>query len=133
MATETQRAAELQGLLEGIALPASRQELLDYALGQSGGHRFRPDLERLPDQEFRSLDDVAEALVAVQPSAKDRAAEPREESGLPPGGADYVTPHPASGSVRDDAPPGNPPQKAIETQTQTQNGQKERQEKLLGS
>jgi hypothetical protein len=35
--------------------------------------------------------------------------------------------------VRHDAPPENPPQKAIEQQTKTQNAQKERQDKLLGA
>lgn len=134
MANETQRVAELQGLLEGVPLPASRQALLDYLAAQSGGYRFRADLERLPDREFRSLDEVAETLVSVQPAAGGRpVALPREESDLPPGGSDYVTPHPVSGAVRDDAPPGNPPQKAIEQQTQTQNAQKERQDTLLGS
>jgi hypothetical protein len=40
--------------------------------------------------------------------------------------------NPTSGEVRHDPPPGNPPQKAIEQQTKTQNEQKERQDKLLG-
>ena len=133
MGTETQRAAELQGLLEGVALPASRQELVDYASAQTGGHRFRRELERLPDREFRSLDEVAEALVPVQPVGDGQVPEPRAESDLPPGGADYVTPRPTSGAVRSDAPAENPPQQAIEQQTKRQNAQKERQEKLLGS
>jgi hypothetical protein len=131
--SETQRAAELQGLLEGIALPASRQELIDYAAGQSGGYRFRRELERLPDREFRSLDEVADALVPVQPLGDGGAPEPRAESDLPPGGADYVTPRPSSGAVRSDAPAENPPEQAIEQQTKTQNAQKEHQEKLLGT
>lgn len=133
MASETQRVAELQGLLEGVGLPASRQELLDYLSAQRGGYRFRSDVEGLPDREFRSLDEVAETLVSVQPAGRDGpGALPREESDLPPGGSDYVTPHPVSGAARHDAPPGNPPQKAIEQQTQTQNAQKERQDTLLG-
>ena len=44
---------------------------------------------------------------------------PREESDAPPGGADTSIPNPKPGAVRDDAPPWNPPQKALEKQTKT--------------
>jgi hypothetical protein len=131
--TSFQRAAELQALLEGVSLPASRQELIDYVSGQPGGPAFRADLERLPDREYGAVDEVAEALAPVQPTAAYEPPEPHEESDLPPGGGDYVTAEPVSGAVRHDAPPGNPPQSAIEQQTQTQNAQKERQDKLLGA
>ena len=60
------------------------------------------------------------------------AAVPREESDLPPGGENYVQPHPEPGAVRHDAPPGNPPQKALEKQSQAQNEQLERQKEKLG-
>ena len=56
------------------------------------------------------------------------AETPREESGLPPGGDDYVNPDPRPGTVRDDAPTDNPPEKALEKQTETQKRQQERQQ-----
>ena len=73
MAVDTQRTAELQVLLEGVALPASRQELLDYAGQQPGGQEFLADLRTLPDREYARLDEVGEELFPVQPSS---SAEP---------------------------------------------------------
>ncbi|HZC28284.1 MAG TPA: DUF2795 domain-containing protein [Gaiellaceae bacterium] len=148
--------AALQTLLEGVPLPASKPELIRYAREQERRAPLHL-LERLPEREYRSLDEVGETLAPVQPAAKPpvrgadqwrrfggtgrfprREAEsrgsqlPREESDLPPGGDDYVNPHPSSGAVRHDAPPTNPPQKAIEQQTKTQNEQQERQKEMLG-
>ena len=127
----TQRAAEIQVLLEGVPLPATKAELVDYA------RREDPDsahlLEALPDREYRSLDEVGETLAPVQPSrSQPQAAVPREESDLPPGGDDYVAPHPEPGAVRHDAPPENPPQNAVEQQSKAQNEQLERQKEKLG-
>jgi uncharacterized protein DUF2795 len=124
--------ATLQGLLEGIDLPASKSDLISYAREQDDGTSAARLLERLPDREFRSLDDVGEALAPVQPKSSTDERQPKPESDQPPGGDDYVNPDPETGTVRDDAPPDNPPAKAIEEQTQTQNEQKERQEKHLG-
>jgi hypothetical protein len=122
----------LQTLLEGVPLPAEKRDLIAYAQEQ-GDHVPAGLLERLPDREYRSLDEVGEALAPVQPSAaEDEAPMPRAESDLPPGGDDYVEPSPVPGGVRHDAPPGNPPQKAIEQQSKRQNAQKERQEQQLG-
>jgi hypothetical protein len=46
-------------------------------------------LERLPDREYKALDDVGEALAPVQPRGPDDDAEvPRAESGLARGGGD---------------------------------------------
>ena len=123
--------AALQVLLEGVRLPASRDELMRYARAQDGERRVVSLLERLPDREYSRLDEVGEALAPVQPSSEKKAELPREESDLPPGGGDYVNAHPNPVKVREDAPPSNPPQKAIEQQTKTQNAQKERQEKML--
>jgi Protein of unknown function (DUF2795) len=124
--------ATLQGLLEGVDLPASKRDLISYAREQEDGTSVVQLLERLPDQEFRSLDDVGEALAPVQPTRSAQERQPKPESDQPPGGDDYVNPDPETGTVRDDAPPDNPPAKAIEEQTQAQNEQKERQEKQLG-
>jgi hypothetical protein len=127
----TRNAAQIQVVLEGVPLPAHKRELVNYARSQEEG--AAQQLESLPDREYRSLDEVGEALAPVQPSrSHPDPAVPREESDKPPGGDDYVTPHAEPGTVRHDAPPSNPPQKALEKQTKTQNEQLERQEKKLG-
>jgi Protein of unknown function (DUF2795) len=125
--------AALQTLLEGAPLPAQKRDLVAYAREQPGGTAFVQMLERVPDGEYRSLDDVGEALLSVQPrAAKRAAAQPGEESDLPPGGDDYVNPEPESGAVRDDSPPDNPPQKAIQKQSETLKEQQSRQQEKLG-
>lgn len=103
-----QRAALLQALLEGVALPASRDDLIEYASRQDGGFAFRPELERLPDREYGALDEVGEALAPVQPSREDGAQphEPQPESGLPPGGDSYTDAAAESGAVREHGPRG---------------------------
>src|SRR5438270_13838841 len=126
------QTAEIQVLLEGVSLPAAKDELIRYAREQDGDAAAVRLLARLPDREYRTLDEVGEMLAPVQPYPSDDAPLPHEESGKPPGGRDYLEPDPDSGRVREDAPSGNPPQKAIEEQPRTQNEQKERQERLLG-
>jgi hypothetical protein len=123
--------AELQVLLEGVSLPASKDELIRYAREQDGTGRALSLLERLPDREYRRLDDVGEALAPVQPSPEENAELPHEESGLPPGRDDYVNPHSKPGNVRANAPSDNPPQQVIKQQAEAQQTQKKRQEKLL--
>lgn len=96
--------AQVESLLEGVRLPAKKRELLEYARQQD------PDLaqllEDLPEREYRALDEVGEALAPAQPPPVPRHVEvPREESGLPPGGDDYVNPDPTPGAVRPDGPP----------------------------
>jgi Protein of unknown function (DUF2795) len=127
----TQTAVLIQVVLEGVSLPATKAELVEYA------RREDPDaarlLEALPEREYRALDEVGEALAPVQPSrAQPEAAVPREESDVPPGGENYVKPHPEPGAVRHDALPSNPPQEALEKQSKTQNEQLERQKEKLG-
>jgi len=125
-----EQAAIVQALLEGVDLPASKDDLIRYARLHDGHEAAL--LERLPDREYERLDEVGEALAPVQPHAEQGPQLPREESDLPPGGDDYVKAHPTPGRVRDDAPPENPPQKALEQQTKTQNAQMERQKEALG-
>jgi hypothetical protein len=97
-------SAELQVLLEGVPLPASRQELIDYAREQGDGDAASL-LHRLPDREYKSLDEVGEALVQVQPDRLDPDPHrPRDESGKPPGGEAYLDPDAQPGSVRKDGP-----------------------------
>ena len=127
----TQTATLIQVVLEGVPLPATKAELVNYARREDPGSA--PLLEALPDREYRSLDEVGETLAPVQPvRSQPDAAVAREESDLPPGGDDYVAPYPQPGAVRHDAPPENPPQKALEKQSQAQNEQLERQKEKLG-
>jgi uncharacterized protein DUF2795 len=123
---DTQRAAEIQAVLEGIPLPATRAKLVEYARNQSP--TLAQELNGLPDEEFRRLDEVGELLTLVPSAPKPADDLPRPESGKPPGGPDYLTPHPSdTGKVRHDAPRDNPPQKAIEQASQTQKKQKAEQ------
>jgi len=117
----TQRAAEIQVMLEGIRLPATRDELIAYAT------RWDPssigELATLPDRSYSRLDEVGEELVRVQPRSTAESPLPRPESGEPPGGESYVEPNPKSGGIRYSAPPDNPPQKAIEQASKLQKRQ----------
>ena len=58
------------------------------------------DVSRLPDREYRSLDEVGEELAPVQPQAAGEPPLPYAESGEPPGGSDYVKRSPEPGAVR---------------------------------
>ena len=95
------QAAELQVLLEGVPLPATRQRLLEYARHE----RARPDqlaaLRAIPERRYTHLDAVAEEVLRVQPARVQQPHDPRAESGAPPGGPDYLVPHPQSGRVPD--------------------------------
>ena len=124
-----QQSAELQVVLEGVPLPASKQQLVVYARGQA------PDaggaLQALPDREYRTLDEVGEALASVQPPrAKPETQHAREESGQPPGRDSYTDPQPEPGGIRPSIPPSNPPEKAIEEQSKRRDRQQERQGRL---
>jgi Protein of unknown function (DUF2795) len=97
-------AAELKTTLQGIALPAEKAALLEYAVRQRAEPQLLDALQSLPEREYESLDDVAEQLVHVQPPRDlSEPTQPKEESGQPPGGnADYVTPSPSdTGQVPD--------------------------------
>ena len=121
----------LQTLLEGVDLPAHKCDLIRYARRQDGDDAALSLLERLPDREYASLDDVGEAVAPVQPRRNPTERLPRPESGLPPGGGDYETANATPGAVPHDAPPENPPQNAIDQQTKTQNAQQEKQKEML--
>jgi hypothetical protein len=125
----TQRSAEIQAALEGISLPATRDELVAYARLQAD-ERTTAILGALPDREYRTIDEVGEELVHVQPSLPQQVVQtPSPESGAVPGGVDYTNPSPEPGGARTgDPPPDNPPQKALEQQSQLQQTQKAKQE-----
>ena len=78
-----QRAAEIQVVLEGVRLPATRGELIAYA------RRWDPvaasELGAIPDRAYDRIDEVGEALLRVQPVAQIEAQLPTRESGLPAG------------------------------------------------
>jgi hypothetical protein len=99
-------AAQLQVLLEGVPLPAGKQELIEYAHDQDD-HGVASLLGRLPEREYGSLDEVGEELVPVQPerSTPDQHG-PREESDLPPGGDAYTKTSTETGRVREHGPRG---------------------------
>jgi uncharacterized protein DUF2795 len=127
------QSAELQVLLEGVSLPASKDELIRYAREQEDAGTALQLLGRLPRREYRTLDEVGEMLAPVQAYSAGESPLPHEESDLPPGGDDYLNPAPVPGGVRPDAPSANPPQQAIEEQTKTQKKQQRRQKKQLES
>ena len=108
---DLQRSAEIQVVLEGIPLPASRDQLVRYASRYDG--EAARTLASIPDREYGRIDEVGEALAATGVVTVERDPLPQPESGKPPGGDDYLRPNPQPGAVRHDAPPDNPPQKAI--------------------
>jgi hypothetical protein len=122
-------AAEIQVVLEGVDLPADKKKLVAYARSQD--EQAAAALQALPEREYRSLDEVGEALNPVQPSPLQPPPQlPREESDLPPGGDAYLDPHAEAGAVRPSGPASNPPQKALDEQTKTLKQQQERQQHL---
>jgi hypothetical protein len=123
---DAQRNAELQVLLEGIPLPATRSALLTYARAQDA--RAAVLLERLPDGEYDRLDAVGEALGDAPATPEAPARLPQPESDKPPGGSAYLEVSEDSGWVRPSAPHNHPPEKVIEQQSQLQKEQQEVQE-----
>jgi uncharacterized protein DUF2795 len=93
---DSRRAAEIQVVLEGIPLPASRAELARYAGAYDGDAAAA--IERIPDRSYASIDEVGEALFPTQPRRQDEPRLPRPESGEPPGGAAYVDPASGNGT-----------------------------------
>ena len=94
-------AVELQSLLEGVPLPAAREELIRYAVGQGADRRLVQALRELPDRQYRYLDQIGEELAPVQPRSTEARKAPRVESGEPPGGEDYTRIPTDTGQVRE--------------------------------
>jgi len=96
-------AAELKTLLVGVALPAKKSELLEYAVQQHAEPALLGALRSLSEEKsYDSLDDVAEDLLQVQAGQPPAfPQEPHEESGLPPGGDSYTEQDPEPGAVRE--------------------------------
>jgi hypothetical protein len=94
------QAAELKASLVGIALPAQKPDLLEYAVGQRVEPALLDGLHSLSDEKkYASLDEVIEELLQVQPARLATTAEPHEESGAPPGGDAYTDTDPETGKV----------------------------------
>jgi hypothetical protein len=94
--------AELQVLLEGVPLPNERSSLVNYAIHEGATWQQLALLRQLPERKFDNIDEVAEELVHVQPEREHEVPHrPREESGAPPGGDNYIRPYRESGRVRD--------------------------------
>ena len=92
------RAVQIQVVLEGVPLPASRSALIAYAARYD-----RPaaaELERIPDRSYERIDEVGEALLPRHTRSRLEARLPAPESGAPPGDPDYLDPRPRSGAVR---------------------------------
>ena len=99
------RVAELQVVLEGVPLPATKQELVEHARGEDAKPSLVALLEALPEREYSTIDEVGEALQPVQPTwAHAAPGEPKPESDLPPGGTAYKDPSEEPGTVRERGP-----------------------------
>ena len=118
-----QRVAEIQVVLEGIALPATRDELVAYARREDS--QAAETLRQIPEGEYDRLDAVGEALRRTSVLQRVIPSLPQPESGKPPGGDDYVNPNPEPGAVRPSAPGTKPAQETLEEQTKTQKRQQQ--------
>ena len=96
------RAAQLQVLLEGVPLPAAKQELIQHARRERAGPAELALLEALPDGGYESIDEVGETLQPFQPaSLAVQPGQSRPERSAPPGGDAYIDPSPETGRVRE--------------------------------
>lgn len=100
-------AARVQAALEGVRLPATRQELISYAEQTGADAEVIAALRaRCPDRA-PSLDVVGEGIAPVQPQREPRRPRtPTPGSGAPPGGGDYITATSSAGLVRDETAEG---------------------------
>jgi len=95
-------AAELQVVLEGVPLPAEKNELLEYASSQGAEPRLLAALRAIRDKEYGYLDQVGEEVARVQPSWEEPPPQtPSEDSDAVPGGPDYIRVPSDTGRVRD--------------------------------
>jgi hypothetical protein len=65
-----QDAAIVQVVLEGVALPANKRELLAYARKQRPPSSALAALEQIPERTYRTIDEVGEAI--AQTNANNR-------------------------------------------------------------
>jgi hypothetical protein len=85
--------AQIEAILEGVPLPATKQLLVHYAKREGDGElarRLKRELDVLAKKRFGMIDEVGEALAPVQPSRTRMRRMPKPESGPPPGGHAYA-------------------------------------------
>ena len=56
----------LEAVLEGLPLPARRDEIVDYAEIEGAGEHLLTGLRALDDREYESFDEIAGALDAAR-------------------------------------------------------------------
>jgi hypothetical protein len=124
---DAQRANEIQALLEGVALPATRASLVEYAAAED--EAAAEELRRcLPDQEFDRIDAVGDVLLAHVGAPHAPGKLPKPESGEPPGGDAYVDANAEPGAVRPSAPWTTPAADVVDQQSQTVKKQQSKSE-----
>ena len=85
------QGAIVQVVLEGVALPARKRDLIAYARRQSPPGQILAVLEQIPDRVYALLDEVGETIAETQPKIGPKPAhEPKPESGEVPGGSAYL-------------------------------------------
>lgn len=80
--------ASLEAVLEGVPLPATKQDLIKHVRADAGP-KMADRLKPLSAQRYSSIDAVGEQLQPVQPTWRRTRRQPLPESDLPPGGAGY--------------------------------------------
>jgi hypothetical protein len=80
--------AYIESLLEGVPLPATKQDLVKHAKREAGRSASKL-LKNLRSQRYATIDEVGEALEPVQPRWPRERRVPKAESDLPPGGPAY--------------------------------------------
>jgi hypothetical protein len=58
----------LDSLLEGMPLPARRDEIVEHAEVEGADEDLLAALRALPDHEYESADEVGEALNPIEPN-----------------------------------------------------------------
>jgi len=83
--------ALVESLIEGMPLPARRDEIVQYAEVEGADEDILDALRALPDREYESADEIGETLRPAQPyPPTEGSGEPRAERGEPPGGESYT-------------------------------------------
>lgn len=57
---------EIQQELQELDYPASKQDLIKHAEEKGAGERVRSLLERLPEQEYKTINEISQAIAAIE-------------------------------------------------------------------
>jgi hypothetical protein len=97
-----QVSATAQVVLEGIPLPVRKEIVVEYAERQDAPPDVLAALRAIPDIQYMRIDDIGEAIQAVQPAfAPPDVHTPKVESGDVPGGEAYLSAGEEPGWIRD--------------------------------